>query len=189
MIRNISIPWNVHCSALNVYVDVDSDGMILAAQENQSNIYVITPADGKIVNTITMQGKVVRGKIQALLSGDIVVKTSNKEFTVISRSGQEKVTQCAVYSVCSVEKLTDTVHIIYWDNEHIGRKMALCNTIMVHGIIHPQPRRKGHKNIGPCLVTPTGYLVTCEGNSLHVYKKRFIVYEIRRNRISHTLQA
>ena len=57
-----------------MYVDVDRDGMILAAQYDQSNIYVINPADGKIVNTITMQGKVVRGEIQALSSGDIVVK-------------------------------------------------------------------------------------------------------------------
>ena len=55
VIRDISIPRN----NINdiVYVDVDRDGMILAAQYNQSNIYAINPADGKIVNTITMQGK------------------------------------------------------------------------------------------------------------------------------------
>ena len=51
--------------------------MILAAQSGQSNIYVINPADGKIINTITMQGKVakVTPEMQALSSGDIVVNT------------------------------------------------------------------------------------------------------------------
>ena len=66
-----------------MYVDVDRDGMILAAQNKQPNIYVIYPDDGQIVNTITMQGNVVRGEIQSLPSGDIVVQTANNGFTVI----------------------------------------------------------------------------------------------------------
>nr|XP_054757836.1 uncharacterized protein LOC129263945 [Lytechinus pictus] len=90
VIRDISIPRNGYAVYYSVYVDVDRDGMIIAAQRNQSNIYVINPANDKIVNTITMQGKVVRGDIQALSSGDIVVKTGDDEFTVISRSGEEK---------------------------------------------------------------------------------------------------
>eukprot|EP00057_Strongylocentrotus_purpuratus_P011363 XP_011665837.1 PREDICTED: tripartite motif-containing protein 15-like [Strongylocentrotus purpuratus] len=89
VIRDISIP---RISTFNdsMYIDVDGDGMILASQYSQSNIYVINPADGKIVNTIAMQDKVVRSEIQALSSGDIVVQTGDNEFTVISRSGEEK---------------------------------------------------------------------------------------------------
>ena len=49
VIRNISIPTNNRNSTQHVCVDVDRDGMILAAQSGQSNIYVINPADGKIV--------------------------------------------------------------------------------------------------------------------------------------------
>ena len=85
VIRDITIPRN---NSTSVYVEVDRDGMILATQYIRSNIYVIDPNDGMIVNNITMQGKVVMGGIQALSSGHIVVKTGDKEFTLISR--QEK---------------------------------------------------------------------------------------------------
>eukprot|EP00057_Strongylocentrotus_purpuratus_P008159 XP_011662633.1 PREDICTED: tripartite motif-containing protein 5-like [Strongylocentrotus purpuratus] len=120
VIRDISIPRNIRSTVNKVYVDVDRNGMFLAAQYDQSNIYVINPADGKIVNTITMQGKKVKGEIQALSSGDIVVKTSYNEFTVISRSGEEK---DAIHSdewqlsQCRVNKLTDTLYNTYWDKE------------------------------------------------------------------------
>eukprot|EP00057_Strongylocentrotus_purpuratus_P011382 XP_011665856.1 PREDICTED: tripartite motif-containing protein 5-like [Strongylocentrotus purpuratus] len=173
VIEYINIPWNNRCCD-SVYVDVDRDGMILATQEYHHDIYVMNPADGEIVNTITMQGKVVRGKIQALSSGDIVVKTSNKEFTIISRSGQEKVTHCAAWSGCSVDKLTDTLYITNRGDEHT---IYAVDQVSCEDIIQPRKivEHETSKNIGPCLVTPTGNLVAYDGDKLLVYKKRFIV--------------
>nr|XP_054756752.1 uncharacterized protein LOC129262758 [Lytechinus pictus] len=178
VIRDISIPMSggSYC----VYVDVDRDGMIIAAQSYQSNIYVINPADDKIVNTITMQGKKVRGDIQALSSGDIVVKTGDNEYTVISRSGEEKaVIHCDEWdwSECRVDKLTDTLYITYWD---IARNTIAVDQVSRDGII--QARRiveyvksdRPHPS-SPCLVTPSGNLVGCDGDKLHLYKKTLIL--------------
>ncbi|XP_011664458.1 uncharacterized protein LOC105438403 [Strongylocentrotus purpuratus] len=182
MIRDISIPKNNSPDDTSVYVDVDRDGMILAAHFDMSNIYVINPADGKILNTITMQDKVVRGEIQALTSGDIVVKTGNDQFTVISRSGEEMAVihfdeWCG--SRCRVDKLTDTLYIAYWDTEHT---IYAVDQVSCDGIIqarriveYENSDRNSYLYTSRCLVIPTGNLVACDGDKLFVYKKRLIV--------------
>ena len=178
VIRDIIIPRNN--SSNSVYVDVDRDGMILAAEWDQSNIYVINPADGKIVSTITMQGKEVKGEIQALSSGDIVVKTGDTGFSVISRSGEEKsVIHSDEWCVsgCRVDKLTDTLYITYWDRE---RTIYAVDQVSCDGIIQARKIVEYEKSdrssiTNPCLVTPSGNIVACDGLQLDVFKKKFIV--------------
>ncbi|XP_063956662.1 uncharacterized protein LOC135154449 [Lytechinus pictus] len=179
VIRDISIPGNGD-DYNSVDVDVDRDGMIIAGEYYQSNIYVINPADDKIVNTITMQGKEVWNEIQDLSSGDIVVKTGDDEFTVISRSGEEKtVIHCDEWDVtqCRVDKLTDTLYIAYWDE---ARNTIAVDQVSRDGII--QTRRiveyeqsDRTKFMSPYLVTPTGNFIGCDGDKLLIYKKTFIL--------------
>ncbi|XP_063956668.1 uncharacterized protein LOC135154454 [Lytechinus pictus] len=179
VIRYISIPGNGD-DYNSVYVDVDRDGMIIAAQFYQSNIYVINPADDKIVNTITMQGKVVWGEIQALSSGDIVVNTGYNEYTVISRSGEEKaVIHCdgSDWPQCRVDKLTDTLYIAYWDG---ARNPIAVDQVSRDGIIQARKiveyEQSDRTNLmSPCLVTPTGNFIGCDGNKLLLYKKTLIL--------------
>ncbi|XP_041465874.1 uncharacterized protein LOC121416444 [Lytechinus variegatus] len=179
VIRDIAIPR--YGDDYSVYVDFDRDGMIIAAQYKQSNIYVINPADDKIVNTITMQFKVVKGEIQALSSGDIVVKTGFDECTVISRSGKEKAVihpdEWNSLSQCRVDKLTDTLYNVYLDR---ARKTYALDQVSRDGII--QARRiveyvqsDSSDRVSPCLVTPSGNLVVCDGDKLLLYKKTFIL--------------
>eukprot|EP00057_Strongylocentrotus_purpuratus_P018690 XP_011673164.1 PREDICTED: tripartite motif-containing protein 5-like [Strongylocentrotus purpuratus] len=179
VVRDITIPRN-YCDTAWVHVDVDRDGMILAAQRDQSNIYVINPADGKIVNTITMQGKVLLGEIRAVSSGDIVMLTGKREFTVISRSGVEKsVIHCDEWfnAQCSVDKLTDTLYITYWDED---RTTTAVDQVSCDGIIQAKRIVEYElsdrlRYVSPCFVTPTGNLVACDSNKLFVFEKRFIV--------------
>eukprot|EP00057_Strongylocentrotus_purpuratus_P028645 XP_011683119.1 PREDICTED: uncharacterized protein LOC105447127 [Strongylocentrotus purpuratus] len=169
----------------HVFVDVDRVGMILAAQIKQSNVYVINPSDGKIVSTITMQGKEVWGTIQALSSGDIVVKTGYDKFSVISRSGEEKaVIQSDEWrassvgaTLCHVDKLTDTLYITYWDREHsiyAVDQVSCDGTIHARRIVSYKESRPCSLN-SPCLVTSSGNLVGFDGDKLLVYKKGFVV--------------
>ncbi|XP_063967475.1 uncharacterized protein LOC129279144 [Lytechinus pictus] len=175
MIRDISISRNE--GGNSVYVDVDRDGMILAAQTYQSSIYVINPDDGKIVNTITMQGKKVLGEVQALSSGDIVVQTGLNKYTVISRSGEEKVViHCDewVESKCRVDKLTDTLYITY----RVAGKTYAVDQVSRDGIIMARRIVEYVESdrpfcFSPCLVTPSGNLVVCDRRKLLLYKKKF----------------
>ncbi|XP_041466373.1 uncharacterized protein LOC121416912 [Lytechinus variegatus] len=177
VIRDITIPRNG--DGITVYVDVDSNGMIIGAQFDQSDIYVINTANDKIVNTITMQGKKVRGVIQALSSGDIVVKTSYDEYTVISRSGKEKaVIQCDEWecSQCHVDKLTDTLYIAYWDearNTNSVDQVSRDGIIQARGIV--DYAQSDPLSTFTCHVSPSGNIVGCDGDKLLLYKKTFIL--------------
>ena len=182
VIRNISIPRNDHARITSVYVDVDRVGMILAAQFNKSNIYVINPADGKIVITITIQGKKVFSEIQALSSGDIVVHTDDDEFTVISRSGEEKAVIHSddwVWSWLHIDKLTNTLYVTHRDKE--SSTICAVDQVSCDGIIQERKIVQYKKSdrriytINPCLVTPSGNIVACDGDKLLVYKKTFNV--------------
>nr|XP_054756780.1 uncharacterized protein LOC129262805 [Lytechinus pictus] len=182
VIRDISIPRNGDSRYCSVYVDVDSNGMIIAGQYYQSNIYLINPADDKIVNTITMQGKKVRGEIQALSSDDIVVKTGYYEYTVISRSGEEKaVIHCVKRgrSQCRVDKLTDTLYIAYWDRVRMTYavdQVSRDGIIQARRIVEYVKSDRPHYS-SPCLVTPSGNLVVhvCDGDKFLLYKKTILL--------------
>ncbi|XP_041466273.1 uncharacterized protein LOC121416823 isoform X2 [Lytechinus variegatus] len=182
VIRDISTPRNGNDRYDSVYVDVDRDGMIIAAQYCQSNIYVINPANDKVVNTITMQGKKVKDEIQALSSGDIVAKTDYDEYTVISRSGEEKaVIHCDEWrwSQCCVDKLTETLCIAY--REEARYTYTVIDQVSRDSIIQARKIVEYVKSdrsdwISPCLVTPSGNLVGCDGDQLLVYKKVFMSY-------------
>nr|XP_054756782.1 uncharacterized protein LOC129262807 [Lytechinus pictus] len=180
VIRNITIPRNGVGFSVYVFVDVDKDGMIIAGQYYQSNIYIINPADDKIVNTITMQGTKMCDVLQALSSGDIVVNTGYNKYTVISRSGEKKAfIHCDEWdwSECRVDKLTDTLYIVYWDEP---RMTYAVDQVSRDGII--QARRiveyvesDRTRFISPCLVTPSGNLVVCDGDKFLLYKKTFVL--------------
>ena len=178
-IRDITIPRNTRYSIVNVYADVDMDGTILSAENGQSNIYVINPADGKIVNTITMQGKKPLRDMKALSSGDIVARTDTNEYTVISRSGEDKsVIHSNEWCVsrCQVDKLTDTLYITYLDRErtiYSVDQVSCDGIIQARRIVDYETSDRSTKLFS--LVTPTGNLVACNGDKLFVYKKRFIV--------------
>ncbi|XP_041465873.1 uncharacterized protein LOC121416442 [Lytechinus variegatus] len=179
VIRDINIPRNGGSNS--VYVDVARDGMIIASQYNQSNIYVINPTDGKIVNTITMQVKNLFGGIQALSSSSIVVKTGN-QYTIISRSGEEKaVIHCDERddwrSECRVDKLTDTLYIAYCDgdlNTYAVDQVSRDGIIQARRIVEYVKSDRLYL-MSPCLVTPSGNLVGCDGDKLLIYKKTFIL--------------
>ncbi|XP_041466130.1 uncharacterized protein LOC121416738 [Lytechinus variegatus] len=151
----------------------------LVNQDDQSNIYVINPANDEIVNTITLKGKKLRGEIQALSSGDIVVKTGYNTYTVISRSGEEKaVIHCSEWcaSECRVDKLTDTLYIAYRNK---ARTAYAVDQVSCDGIIQSRKIVEYVKTdrphyFSPCLVTPSGNLVECNGDKLLLYQKTFI---------------
>ncbi|XP_041466377.1 uncharacterized protein LOC121416915 [Lytechinus variegatus] len=180
--RGISIPGNELSSG--TYVDVDRDGMILAAQYGQSHIYVINPLDSKIVRTITMERKMIRGEIQALSSGDIVVNTGIADFTVISRSGEEKAAIHSddwAWSWCYVDKLTDALYILQRQGRERPQKIAVVDQVsrdgilQASGIVEFERSRRTFSATPSCVSTPLGNLVCCDGNNLLVYKKDFHV--------------
>ncbi|XP_063956743.1 uncharacterized protein LOC135154484 [Lytechinus pictus] len=102
-----------------VNVTVDRDGMIIAAGWYQSKIYVINPADSKIVNTITCKENVaLRG---VLSSGHIIALPYplDKRVLIIDRQGgQREIPHSDVILNVCVDPITDDLYVVTSDDEY-----------------------------------------------------------------------
>ena len=101
-INDVTIQRNTTRDYTWVDVAVDQDGMIIAAERDQSNIYVINPADGQIMNTITCkQDIMMRG---VLSSGHIIAQpypAGYRVFIIDRQGAQRKIPQSdLILNVC-----------------------------------------------------------------------------------------
>ncbi|XP_054750487.2 uncharacterized protein LOC129256263 [Lytechinus pictus] len=177
LIRNIPIPRKVDYNY--AYVDVGSDGKILAAIYGQSSIHIINPDNGEIEDTINFSGKEIRGRIHALSSGSIIARSGECEVTVITRNGETKshVYDEGDFSLFRSETLTDTIFVTNW-NKTSGRctvgQMSSDGEIKVKGEVgFNDPSTSFYRSA--CLVTPSGKLVLCDEKQIFVYKKQFVL--------------
>ena len=170
-------------SSSKVCVDVDREGKILAAEVYQKTIYVLDPSDGAVVSTIHMGGdKTITGAVQALRTGDIVVRTGNAEFTIVDRTGYPKRTISSkewTLALCNVDPLTDLLYITHRSRE---RNNYAVDIVTSDGAVQERDivkfewslRHVRSPFMSPALVTPNGSLVCCDGNSLLVFKKSLV---------------
>lgn len=177
-IRTIPIPRKVECDY--AYVDVGSDGKILAALYGQSNIHVINPADGEIEDTITFTGKEVRGRIHALSSGSIIARSGDCEVSVIARNGE---TNSYIYdegdfSLFRSETLTDTIFVTNWCKKRgrctVGQMSSSEGIIKAKEVVGYDDRSTSFYR-SACLVTPSGKLVLCDEKRIFVYRKECVL--------------
>nr|XP_054756967.1 uncharacterized protein LOC129263064 [Lytechinus pictus] len=118
-INDVTIPRNTTHDTTSVCVAVDRDGMIIAAEWEQSKIYVINPADSKIVNTIKCKEDVVMRGV--LSSGHIVAQPSsyNKRVLIIDRQGGQREIphNDGILNVC-IDPITDDLYVVTSDDEY-----------------------------------------------------------------------
>ncbi|XP_041466674.1 uncharacterized protein LOC121417148 [Lytechinus variegatus] len=189
-IRDISIPncdndfpgdpWN------EVVLDVDRNGMIIAAQYNQPKVYFINPHDGGIENTFAFDwSKGVLG-IDALSSGNIAVRTGSDKVTIISEKGQEVFAFPRDHSgwfipaFCAFDKITE---IAYFGPDGLSEPSAEVGDgegprdAIIQGKMLDKSGKYSDIQLprGWRLVTPSGNLISCDGDKLVVYKKKFTV--------------
>ena len=71
-------------------VAVDQDGMIIAGEWGESKMYVVNPADGKIMNTITCKQDIEMHDV--LSSGHIVARSllADHRLFIIDREGAQR---------------------------------------------------------------------------------------------------
>ncbi|XP_030848516.1 uncharacterized protein LOC115927174 [Strongylocentrotus purpuratus] len=181
-VRDIVIPEE-NAFHNELWVDVDKDGMILAAQEYHHEVYVINPADGKLVDTIELPDLNVHDGIHALSSGCFGTCIGYREFWVFDRSAN-KVTgahdRAYGESWFAVDKLTDAIYVTYKSPRETSaidqgsRDMFVVDHVSGDGtskrvVEYGHPYRSFQ--VGPSFVSPSGKLINCDGNRLLVYKK------------------
>ncbi|XP_041466077.1 uncharacterized protein LOC121416667 [Lytechinus variegatus] len=182
-INDVTIPRKTTYNTSWVYVAVDRDGMIIAAEWGQSKIYVINPADSKIVNTITCKQDVwMRG---VLSSGHIIAqpKTRGERVLIIDRQGgQREIPYSDILNV-SVDPITDDLYVVTSDDEY--------KTCMIDQVMRGSEVKKRRVTSFPLsirltdeddrllylvnsrvMISSSGKIIACNGDSILVFEKR-----------------
>nr|XP_054767235.1 uncharacterized protein LOC129274450 [Lytechinus pictus] len=183
-INDVTIPRNTTRTDAWVRVAIDQDGMIIAAEEGQSMIYVINPANDEIINTITCKEEIAMRDV--LSSGHIIAQPSppDRRALVIDREGDHREIPHSdvILNVC-VDRKTDDIYIVTSDDEY---KTCVIDQVMSEGDMKkrrvasfPLSSRLGNRFkflVGSrVMMTSSGNMIASDGDDILIFKKRFIL--------------
>ncbi|XP_063956731.1 uncharacterized protein LOC135154479 isoform X2 [Lytechinus pictus] len=186
-INDVTIPRNTTRDTSWVDVAVDRDGMIIAAEWGQSKIYVINPADSKIVNTITCKQKVIMRGV--LSSSNIIARPcpGDKRVLIIDRQGgQREIPHSDVILNVCVDPITDDLYVVTSDDE---RKTCMIDQVMSGNEVKKRrvtsfplstrmtdqwtvELRRFHLLFSRVMISSSGKIIACDGDSILVFEKR-----------------
>nr|XP_054756966.1 uncharacterized protein LOC129263063 [Lytechinus pictus] len=167
-----------------VDVAVDRDGMIIAAECGQSKIYVIKPADSKILDTIKCKQDVeMRG---VLSSGHIIALPFpfDKRVLIIDRQGgkREIPHSDVILNVC-IDPITDDLYIVTSDDEYKKfvidqvmsgnevKKRRVTSFPLSTRLINEHDRGL-YLFLSRVMISSSGKIITFDGDSILVFEKR-----------------
>ncbi|XP_041479151.1 uncharacterized protein LOC121426820 [Lytechinus variegatus] len=185
-INDVTIPRNTTRTDVGVYVAIDQDGMIIAAEVGQSVIYVINPANDEIINTITCKEKIVMYDV--LSSGHIIARPSppDRRALIIDRVGDHREIPHSdvILNVC-VDRMTDDLYVVTSDDEC---KTCVIDQVMSEGDMKKRRvasfplstrldrnKRFNHLVGSRVMMTSSGNMIACDGDNVLIFKKRFIL--------------
>ncbi|XP_063956737.1 uncharacterized protein LOC129263064 [Lytechinus pictus] len=183
-INDVTIPRNTTHDISWVDVAVDRDGMIIATELGQSKIYVINPADSKIVNTIKCKQKVVMRDL--LSSGHIIAQPYPlvKRVLIIDRQGgKREISHSDVILNVSVDPITDDLYVVTSDDEY---NTCVIDPVMRGNEVNERrvtsfplstrltgkDDRLNHLSLSRVMISSSGKIITCDGDSILVFEKR-----------------
>nr|XP_054767237.1 uncharacterized protein LOC129274452 [Lytechinus pictus] len=177
-INDVTIPRNTTRTGAGVHVAIDQDGMIIASEGSQSMIYVINPANDKIINTITCKEKItMRG---VLSSGHIIALPSppDRRALIIDREGdhREITNSDVIWNVCG-DRMTDDLYVVTLDGEY---KTCVIDQVMSEGYmkkrrVAPFPLSIPSFTLSQVMMTSSGNMIACDGHNILIFKKLFIL--------------
>ncbi|XP_041466087.1 uncharacterized protein LOC121416682 [Lytechinus variegatus] len=181
-INDVTIPKTTTRDTSLVDVAVDRDGMIIAAERLRSKIYVINPADSKIVNTIKCKEEVLMRGV--LSSGHIIAQPVDKKVLIIHRQGgQKEIPHSDVIFNVSVDPITDDLYVVTSDDEYktcVIDQVMSGNEVKVRRVTSfPLSTRMTDEDDrvlylvnSRVMISSSGKKIACDGDSILVFEKR-----------------
>eukprot|EP00057_Strongylocentrotus_purpuratus_P022617 XP_011677091.1 PREDICTED: uncharacterized protein LOC105444486 [Strongylocentrotus purpuratus] len=186
LINDVKIPRNTAGNITRVDVEADPDGMIIAAEVKQSKIYVINPANGKIINTITCKENIMMRGMPS--SGHIIARPSppDRRTLIIDREGAQREIphNDVILNVC-VDPKTDDLYVVTSDEDF---KTCVIDQVMSEGDVEKRLRvtsfalstslakgnyRRTHLLTSRMIMTSSGKMIACDRDNILVFKKLF----------------
>eukprot|EP00057_Strongylocentrotus_purpuratus_P012595 XP_011667069.1 PREDICTED: uncharacterized protein LOC105439595 [Strongylocentrotus purpuratus] len=165
--------------------DPDPDGMIIAAEERQSHVYVINLCDGKIINTITCKENI---RLRDMLSsGHIIARPwpEDRRALIIDRDGgQREIPHNDVILNICVDHKTDDLYVVTSDDEY---KTCVIDLVQIEGDMKkrrvasfPLSTRaakgfdlRNHLLMSRVIMTSSGKMIACDRDNIFVFKQLF----------------
>eukprot|EP00057_Strongylocentrotus_purpuratus_P015255 XP_011669729.1 PREDICTED: uncharacterized protein LOC105440858 [Strongylocentrotus purpuratus] len=184
-INDVTIPRNTTNGNPWVGVAADQDGMIIAAVVGQSEIYVINPADGKLINTITCKEKI--SLCDMLSSGHIIARPwpADHRALIIDREGAQREIphNDVILNVC-VDPKTDDLYVVTSDEDFTtcvvdqvmsegGMKKRRVATYPLSTKLMETKSMKAHLLLSRVMMTSSGKMIACDGDNIFVFKRLF----------------
>ncbi|XP_041467310.1 uncharacterized protein LOC121417639 [Lytechinus variegatus] len=181
LVNDFVIPRNNTLDDTWVYVAVDPEGLIIAAEWGQGNVYFINPDDGSIKRRITFSD-LVRGVV---LSGLILAAFSSNHCTVLKfkRGGSYKEIPFVnnIRSAC-IDPLTDALYVMTSGKEYkkcgieyattkSGSKRKRVATMCLSTRLVSDNDRLTHLEMSQVIMTPSGKIIVSDGNSIQIIRK------------------
>ncbi|XP_030846059.1 uncharacterized protein LOC115926006 [Strongylocentrotus purpuratus] len=183
--NNVSIPRNTTDDFTRVDVTAGKDGMIIATEASQSKIYVINPADGKVINTITCKENIKM--CDMLSSGHIIARpwSPDRRALIIDREGAQREIphNDVILNVC-VDSYTDDLYVVTSDGVYKTcvidqvmsgvdvkkRRVASFPLSTIRVLMHD---RRNYLLRSRVIMTSSGKMIACDGDNILVFKKLF----------------
>eukprot|EP00057_Strongylocentrotus_purpuratus_P016957 XP_011671431.1 PREDICTED: uncharacterized protein LOC105441722 [Strongylocentrotus purpuratus] len=185
-INDVTIPRSTTDDFTGVNVAADQDGMIIAAEWDQSMIYVINTADCKVMNTITCKENIMMRGV--LSSGHIIAQPYPPDLTrllIIDRQGaQREIPHSDVILNACIDPMTDDLYVVTSDDEYktcvIDQVMSGCGLKKRRVASFPLSTRMNsmndravYLNSSRVMMTSSGKLIAFDGENILVFKNRF----------------
>eukprot|EP00057_Strongylocentrotus_purpuratus_P016969 XP_011671443.1 PREDICTED: uncharacterized protein LOC105441733 [Strongylocentrotus purpuratus] len=181
-INDVTIPRNTTRDDRGVDVSADQDGMIIAAEWDQSKIYVIDPAEGKIMNTITCQENIRMHGV--LSSGHIIAQPyipDHRVFIIDRQGAQRELPHNDIIWNACIDPLTDDLYVVTSDDEEMT---CMIDQVMSGGDMKKRrvasfplssrvQNRLAHLLASRVMMTSSGKIIAYDGNNILVFEKRF----------------
>ncbi|XP_041467572.1 uncharacterized protein LOC121417904 [Lytechinus variegatus] len=189
-INDVTIPRNTTHDTSWVDVAVDRDGMIIAEERDQSKIYVINPADSKIVNTIKCKQKVLMRGVLHVSSGHIIAQPYplGKRVLIIDRqAGKREIPHSDVILNVSVDSVTEDLYVVSSDDEG---KTCVIDQVMRGSEVKKRRvtsfplstrltdqwtnvgSRQYYLSVSRVMISLSGKIIASDGDSILVFEKR-----------------
>ncbi|XP_071485340.1 uncharacterized protein [Diadema antillarum] len=186
LLRHLDIPRHMQTDYARVEVAVDVNGMLLACEAGQSDIYVIDSKSGKIESVITCKsGNMIRMR-GVLTCGKIIPRRAPFDDTllVIDRHGdQTEIEHNDTIWYAAIDPLTDNPYVVCYDAQsnicsidrmsYNGEAGVRELSLPLWEGLNTRNERLWHVVSSGLILTSDGKPILCDGRNIMIYKKRF----------------
>ncbi|XP_072179852.1 uncharacterized protein [Diadema setosum] len=186
LLRHLDIPRHMQTDYARVEVAVDVNGMLLACEAGQSNIYVIDSKSGKIKSVITCKsGNMIRMR-GVMTCGKIIARRAPFDDTllVIDRHGdQTEIEHSDTIWYAAMDPLTDNPYVVCYNAESNICSIDRMSYDGVAGVrelslplcegLNTRNERLWHVVSSGLILTSDGKLILCDGRNIMIYEKKF----------------